>query len=247
MKLPIKPCRYLLRQIISVNFPCSPVTYIRKYLIGILNDRRTLVRTHRLYCLDHICDLACIGNYYFIRLVEPQIIKLRKHFLGCTKEKGGLHIRILKSFSGHKHTTVHFILGIKKMNVTCCNNRFAEHIAYLNYLFVNVLKILFGIDILKTILSDHEFIIAVRLDLKVVIKPSNTEYLVFAPLAYYCLIQFSLFTGRSDYEPLTMLLYQTLRNLCMSVVVPDMRLGYKLIQIYPSGLVCSKKNYMIAR
>ena len=143
MKLPIKPCRYLLGQIIPVYFPCSSVTYIRKDLVGILNNRRTLVRTHRLYCLDHVCNLACICYYYFIRFVKPQIIKLRKHFLGCTKEKWCLHIRILKSFSGHKHTTIHFILWVKKMNVTGCNNRFTEHIAYLNYLFVNVLKILF--------------------------------------------------------------------------------------------------------
>ena len=131
------------------------------------------------------------------------------------------------------------------MHVTRGHYRLVKHLADLDYLSVYILEILCALYILKAILPDHELVVPVRLDLKIVIERCDPEELIVALSVEYSLIEFALFAGGSDQETLTVFSYKALRYLGLVMEVPAVRKGDESVQIDPSGLICCEQDNMV--
>ena len=90
----------------------SIFTDCSKHLVRVLNERRTFIRSYRLNLLTHIHNLISVGYNNLVCLVASEIIALMKHFFSSMKIQRCLIIRIIKAFSCHDNSTIHFILWI---------------------------------------------------------------------------------------------------------------------------------------
>ena len=76
---------YDLRKGIPVHRMGFIITDISQHLVGILNNRRTLIRADRRNLLDHIRYQIGVPDHNFIRFFRTKVGKFIQHFLRCTK------------------------------------------------------------------------------------------------------------------------------------------------------------------
>ena len=76
---------YNLRERIPIHGMGFIITDISQHLVGILNNRRTLIRADRRNLLDHIRDQIGVLDHNFICFFRTKVCKFIQHFLRCTK------------------------------------------------------------------------------------------------------------------------------------------------------------------
>ena len=196
MKFPFQSCFHNLRQIRSINLMCFVVTDCRQGLVGIINDRRTFIRSYRRDTLNHVINLICIRYNYFLCKITAQILELRKHLIRRPEIKRRLSVCIMETFSCHHDPSIYLILRIKEMHITGCNNRLAKLLAKITDLPVHILQIFHGLNGCFLIVK-QEHIISDRLNLIIIIEITKSCNLILALAIQNCTVEFTRLTGRS--------------------------------------------------
>ena len=194
MKLPLQPVHNDFRQVLPVHLMGPVITYLGQRLVGILDNRRTLVRPHRCNPLAHIRNLPGVGNYHLMGLIRPQIGKFLQHLLCCPEIQGGLVIRILKSLAGHNDSAVYLVLGVQEMNVAGGADQLVKLHSQFHYLFIDIYQILLGFH-RALLVPEHECIVSQRLDFQVIIEIHKPGNLCVRCAAKQGLVQFPGLTG----------------------------------------------------
>ena len=102
------------------------VADIPQGLVGVIDNRRALVRADRGDSLTLVRDPSGVGDDHLLGLVRSQIFESRQHLLRGPQIQRRLVITVLKSFSRHDDAAVHLILGIEEMDVAGGAHRLAK-------------------------------------------------------------------------------------------------------------------------
>ena len=132
---------------LAIQLMGAVVADIRQCFVRVRNDRRTLIGSDRRDRLNQIRDQFRVGYDDLLRLIVPQIGKLRQHLLRGAQEKGCLIVCVIKALSRHDDPAVHLILWIQKMHITGRHHRLVELLSQPHHLAVHLLNIFDGIDI----------------------------------------------------------------------------------------------------
>ena len=243
MQLPVKSLLNLRWQVWAIYLMCLGITYIRKCLIRILDDRRRLVRSDRLYPLYHVRYHIRVCDDDLLGLVTSKILELCQHLLRGTEIQRWLHISIVKALALHDDRPVYIILRIKEMHITGCDHWLVEHLSELHDPLVVSDQIVHGLWI--PCIPRHEFIVAKRLYLKVVKPVDQSHYLLIRRIINYGTEQLSRLTGRAYYQTLSVFVDETHRHTRPSRKICKMRLRYEPVQIDSSYLVLCQDDSVI--
>ena len=136
MKLPLQAVHYDFRQVLPVHLMSPVITDLGQRLIGILDDRRTLVRPHRGNLLTHIGNLPGVGDHHLMGLIRSQVGKFLQHLLCCPEIQGRLIVRILKSLASHDDSAVYLVLGIQEVDIAGSADQLVKLHSQFHYLFI---------------------------------------------------------------------------------------------------------------
>ena len=117
----------------------SVIADVSQHLVGIWNDRRTLVRPDRGNPLAHGGNPSGVGDHDLLRLVASQVLKLAEHFLCRAEIERRLIVAVLKALSCHDNPPVNLVLRIQKMHVAGGADRFVKPLSQLYNLPVQIL------------------------------------------------------------------------------------------------------------
>ena len=112
IKLSVQSTAYFLRKNRTIHFMSFINAYLSECFIGILDYRRTFVRSDRRNLFTHISNHICIFNNYLICLFWTEIFKFLKHFICCLKVKRRLSVKIFKAAARLNNCSVYWILRI---------------------------------------------------------------------------------------------------------------------------------------
>ena len=86
------------------------------------------------------------------------------------------------------------------MHVARCDNRFTKLICKMNYLPVNLVKLLFGFN---HSVAEHKCVIAVRLNFKIIANVGKFKQLCLGLARINCLIKLTCFARTADNKTLS--------------------------------------------
>ena len=175
MKLTLQTVHYDFRQVLPIHLVGPVIAYLGQSLIGILDDRRTLVWPHRGNLITHVGNLPGVGDHHLVSLIRSQVGKFLQHLLCCPEIQGGLVVRILKSLACHDDSAVYLVLWVQEVDVAGGADQLVKLHSQFHYLFIYINQILLGFN--RTLLvPEHKSVVSQRLDFQVIVeihKPGN--------------------------------------------------------------------------
>ncbi len=219
---------------------------LRQGLVAVRNHGRAFVGAHRVNGLHHVRDHIGVLYHNLIGLVASQIRKLLQHLIRGMQVQRSLIIRILKASPCHDDTAVDLILRIKEMYVAGGNHRLVELLSQLHDPFVDVLDVLKGMYVSYPLRRNHEFVVAHRLNLQIVIEIYDSGYLHIALSVQQSSIKLSRLACAAQNQPLPVLLHQTLGQSGMpAMIVSQMGLGHNPIEIDSAQIIFCQNDGMV--
>ena len=148
---------------------CSCKADVGQRLVGVFNDRRTLIRSDRCDQLDTARDQLRHIDDDLMRLLFSEIRKLIQHFLCSVQIKRRLVFTVCHTVSHLDDPAKHFILRIKKMNVSCRAHRFVQFFSKRNDSLIDITEVVERPDISTALIIDQVRVVADRLNLQIIV------------------------------------------------------------------------------
>ena len=202
-ELSVKALFHDLRQRISVDLTGTLVGDLHQLLLGSLDSRREGALGDRADVLDHVGNGVGVGDDHFLCLFLAQILEFRQHLLSSPQVEHGLVLSVTEAHGGQDYLAENCVLGVDEVNIAGCADRDPQLVAQLDDPTVVVLELL---DALSSSLTDHELVVAYRLDLKIVVELGQPLDLLLGLFVDHSLEELSGLAGAAEDQALTVLL-----------------------------------------
>ena len=224
------------------------ITNLTQGLIGILDDRRTLIRTGRLDTITPVTDHIRIGDDHFSGLLTAKIRELFQHLICGMQKQRRLHVGVVKSLITHNNSTIDLILRIQKVHITGSANRLIEFHSQLYDTTVQIPQILFRLQLVLAaafLIPQIKGVVTDRLDFQIVIEIHDTGHFGVGLTKQNSLEQLSCLTGGTDNQALPVFLNETLRNLRLTSEIFQMGRTHQSVQVNSSDIILRQNNNMV--
>ena len=213
-----------------------------QFFLRILQSGREQFLGQQFKLLYLIGDQAGILNNHLIGFFLTQIAEFLQHFLSGFEINGQRFIGICKLLGGQQNVTVDLILRFLEMHIAGGANGFSQFLAQADDSTVKLLQILFR---LHFSLTDHELVVAQRLDLQKIVVIRNALQFIPVLMVLDSLEKFTSLTGRTHNDTLAVLVQQTLGDRCNTLEILQIGGRDHLIQILQTHLIASQQNDML--
>ena len=170
--------------------------------VGALGDGAQVV-------VDGSGDLVGVRHHNFIRLFLRQIAEILQHIGRGAEVERGLVVRVLEAVAGLQNSAVDPVLRLLKVGVARGDNRLMQVLAQL---YDGAVEVFDGLDRVHLPVAHHEFIVAERLHLEIIVIIGNAEQLFVGLTGHDCPVKLTCFTGRGEQQALAVLVQQAARH-----------------------------------
>ena len=207
-------------------FPCG----IAQLLLGTLDAGRVGAPGNGAQVVvDGHGDLVGIGDADLKGFLFGQIVKLLQHILGGAEIQRRLIVGILKAAARLQYGAVGGVLGVLKMHIARGNHRLVQLFAQANDRAVEILQLFHRIH---RAVAQHEFVVAQRLHLKIIIIGGNAAQLVPAAALHNGPEQFTLLTRRAHNKAFAVFVQQAAGHTRFFKEILGMRRADNAVQVF---------------
>ncbi len=244
-KLGFQTILHNLRQLRSIHPVGRVIADFPQLLIGMLNDRGTLVRPHRFDIVAHVRNAVGVVDDQLPGTVRLQVVELRQHFLRRPEIEAGITFLLVKAPARHDDLPVNVVLRIHIVGIAGGTAGLAQLIRQRQNVQIVIHKVLLcGGRIF--VRGQHEVVVRQRLHLQIIIEGGDVQKLRFVGTADHVLEQLSHDTGAADDQSLPPLLKQRLRDPGRFPEIGKMALRNQAIQIDAAHIILCQQNDMVA-
>ena len=200
-----------LRQLRSIDAVRGLVTDLTQRLVGVLDDRRTLIRADRTYPVAHVGDHVRIIDDDFLRLFRLEVAELVEHLLRRTEVELRVALLLVEATAGLDDPPIDVIVLVDIMAVAGRADRLSKlgsDVDDLQVIIDQVLRTVRGVLVTR----DHEAVVSERLHLQIIVEGGDVHELLLIRAAGHRLEHFTGDAGAADDETLPQLPEQGLRD-----------------------------------
>ena len=244
VQLAVESRLHLLGQRVAVDALCLVVAHIAQIVLAAVDVWRVVLARNRTDDVAHVRDHVGVLYYDLIRTVLAEIGELLQHFVRGLEVERRLIVGVRKALTGHEDAAEGLVLGLEEVNVAGRAARLAQLVCEAQDVAVPVAQLLL---VLREPLGKHEFVVADRLDLEVVIELGQPLDLVPLRALGKRAEYLARLARRAEDQPLAVTDELAARHDGALVVVFEKALGNELIQVAQTGLIFDQNDKVEAR
>ena len=240
-QLGLHPLGNALRRVLAIQPVQLAVDQRFQILHGVFNFGCEKIVGHRTHPLAHIGDQVGVGHHHLIGLFLPEIGKFLQHLVGGAEIQGVGAVAVLIALGCQQDMAEDLVLRVEKMNVPRGHHGLAQFLAQLHHRAVEAAQLLLvGGDAL----GQHKAVVAQGLDLQKIVEGGDTPQFGAAFVSGDGLKQLPRLAGAADDQSLAPLYQLGLGNPGHPLVIFQIAVGDKPVQVAQAGGIFGKKNDM---